>query len=215
MPVICRLGGLVFAMLAGLCGTPAAASTGKIAGTVTEAASANPVPLANVTVVDSWLGATADEQGHFFILNLPPGIYALQASHVGYAPYTLKDVRVSVDLTTTVELSLTPASVQLEGVVVPAARPLVDKNATNAVRIVEGEDLINLPLRGVADVLALQAGVVESQGRFHVRGSRHDEVGYYFEGGSVRNPVTGDSAGSLITEAVQEILLQAGGVNAE
>ena len=57
--------------------------------------------------------------------------------------------------------------------------------------------------------------VVENEGRFHVRGSRSDEVGYYVEGASVRNPVTGASAVTLISEAVQEIQLQAGGFNAE
>ncbi len=216
MPEIRRLGVLLaLTVLPVFFGTPAAASTGKIAGTVIDASSATPVPRANVTVLDSRLGATTDEEGHFFILNLPPGTYTLQATHIGFAPYTLKDVYVSADLTTTVELKPTPASIQIKGVVVPAARPLVDKNATNAVRIVGGEDLVNLPLRGVADVLALQAGVVENEGRFHVRGSRSDEVGYYVEGASVRNPVTGASAVTLISEAVQEIQLQAGGFNAE
>jgi hypothetical protein len=180
IPEIRRLGALLaLSALLTLVGTPAAASTGKIAGTVIDASSALPVPRANITVVGSRLGATTDEDGHFFILNLPPGTYTLQATHIGFAPYTLKHVYVSTDLTTTVELKPTPASIQIKGVVVPAARPLVDKNATNAVRIVGGEDLVHLPLRGVADVLALQAGVVENEGRFHVRGSRSDEVGYY------------------------------------
>ncbi len=141
MPEIRRFGALLaLTVLPVFFGTPAAASTGKIAGTVIDAASAKPVPRANVTLVGSRLGATTDEEGHFFILNLPPGTYTLQATHVGFAPYTLKDVYVSADLTTTVELRPTPASIQIKGVVVPAARPLVDKNATNAVRIVGGED---------------------------------------------------------------------------
>lgn len=196
--------------------SPASASTGKIAGTVVDAASRAPLPLANIILVGARLGATSDEEGHFFILNVAPGSYTLQATHIGYAPYTLKNVHVSTDLTTTVELQPTPADIQIKGIVVPASRPLVDKNATNAVRIIGGGDLEHLPLRGVADVLALQAGVVEdADGRFHVRGSRGDEVGYYVEDASVRNPVTGTSAVTLIDEAVQEIQVQAGGFNAE
>ncbi len=180
-----------------------------------DAASGASLPFATIILVGDRLGTTADDEGHFFILNLAPGTYTLQATHVGYSPYTLENVYVSADLTTTVELEPAPADIQLEAVVVRAARPLVDKNATNAVRIVDGADLEHLPVRGVPDVLALQAGVVEDEGRFHVRGSRSDEVGYYVEGGSVRNPITGASAVTLIDEAVQEIQLQAGGFNAE
>lgn len=206
---------LVLTVLAAMFPVAVSASNGKITGTVLDASSTAPVPGANITLVGNRGGATTDEEGHFFILNLPPGTYSLRATHVGFAPYTLEDVRVSADLTTEVEIRPSPISIQIRGVVVPATSPLIDKNATNAVRIVDGEDLVNLPLRGIADVLALQAGVVEDQGRFHVRGSRDDEVGYYVEGASVRNPVTGASAVTLISEAVQELQLQAGGFNAE
>ena len=195
--------------------SPAAASTGKIAGTVIEAASGSPLPFTTVIIVGTQLGTTADDEGRFFILNLPPGTYTVQATRVGYTPYALENVRVSADLTTTVELEPAAADIQLEATAVRATRPLIDENATNAVRIVDGEDLEHLPIRGVPGVLALQAGVVEDEGRFHVRGSRSDEVGYYVEGASVRNPVTGASAVTLIDEAVQEIQLQAGGFNAE
>ena len=217
VPVVRPFGALLIlvALSAFFLTSPARASAGKIAGSVIDAASGAPLPFANVILVGAPMGATADEEGHFFILNLPPGTYTLQATHVGYAPYTLKNVHVSADLTTTVELEPTSADIQFKAVAVRAARPLIDKNATNAVRIVGGEDLEHLPLRGVADVIALQAGVVEDEGRFHVRGSRSDEVGYYVEGASVRNPVTGASAVTLIDEAVQEIQVQAGGFNAE
>ena len=92
--------------------------------------------------------------------------------------------------------------------VIRAERPIIDKNATNAVRIVNAEDLEILPLRGVGQVLALQTGVVEDEGTLHIRGSRGDEIGYYVEGASVRNVVTGGSAVGLIVEALEEIQLQ-------
>jgi len=206
---------LVLGALTAMPPSPAGASNGKISGTVVSASNRAPLPIANIIIVGTRLGATTDDEGHFFILNVSPGTYTLQATHIGFAPYTLKNVRVSADLTTTVHLEPAPADILLEGVVVPATRELVDRNATNAVRIIDGEDLEHLPLRGVADVLALQAGIVVDEGSFHVRGSRSDEVGYYVEGASVRNPVTGASAVTLISEAVQEIQVQAGGFNAE
>ena len=195
---------------------PAEASTGgKIAGVIKDAATGDGLPHANIVVVDTKLGATADEKGRFFILNVPAGTYTLKATYIGYADYTVEDVRVSADLTTNIAVELTSSDIQVEEVVIRAERPIIDKTATNAVRIVDAEDLDILPLRGVSSVIALQTGVVEDEGSLHIRGSRSDEIGYYVEGASVRNVVTGSSAVGLIDEALEEIQLQAGGFNAE
>ncbi|MCE2449365.1 MAG: carboxypeptidase-like regulatory domain-containing protein [Candidatus Latescibacteria bacterium] len=186
---------------------PAEASTGgKIAGVVKDATTGDGLPRANVVVVDTKMGTTADEKGRFFILNVPAGTYTLKATYIGYADYTVEDVRVSADLTTNLAVELTSSDIQVEEVVIRAERPIIDKTATNAVRIVDAEDLEILPLRGVSSVIALQTGVVEA---------RSDEIGYYVEGASVRNVVTGTSAVGLIDEALEEIQLQAGGFNAE
>ncbi len=195
---------------------PAEASTGgKIAGVVKDATTGDGLPHANVVVVDTKLGATADEKGRFFILNVPAGTYTLKATYIGYADYTVEDVRVSADLTTNIAVELTSSDIQVEEVVIRAERPIIDKTATNAVRIIDAEDLDILPLRGVSSVISLQTGVVEDEGSLHIRGSRSDEIGYYVEGASVRNVVTGGNAVNLIDEALEEIQLQAGGFNAE
>ena len=77
---------------------PAEASTGgKIAGVIKDAATGDGLPHANIVVVDTKLGATADEKGRFFILNVPAGTYTLKATYIGYADYTVEDVRVSAD----------------------------------------------------------------------------------------------------------------------
>ncbi len=195
---------------------PAEASTGgKIAGVVKDAATGDGLPHANIVVVDTKLGSTADEKGRFFILNVPAGTYTLKATYIGYADYTVEDVRVSADLTTNIAVELTSSDIQVEEVVIRAERPIIDKTATNAVRIIDAEDLDILPLRGVSSVISLQTGVVNDEGTLHIRGSRGDEIGYYVEGASVRNVVTGASAVGLIDEALEEIQLQAGGFNAE
>ncbi len=194
---------------------PAEASTGKIAGVVKDATTGDGLPHANVVVVDTKLGTTADEKGRFFILNVPAGTYTLKATYIGYADYTVEEVRVSTDLTTNLDIDLTSSDIQVEEVIIRAERPIIDKTATNAVRIVGAEDIEILPFRGVVQILSLQAGVVEDEGDLHIRGSRSDEIGYYVEGASVRNVITGTSAVSLIDEALEEVQLQAGGFNAE
>ena len=154
-----------------LCAAPVQASTGgKIAGVVKDAQTGEALPNANVIVANTKLGTTADEKGHFFILNVPPGTYTIKATYIGYSAYTLQEVRVSGDLTTNLEIKMGSSDIQVEEVVIKAERPIIDKNATNAVRIVGAEDLDILPIRGVQQVFALQAGVVENQGALHISG---------------------------------------------
>ena len=200
--------------LLALAGT-AWAGNGKITGTVTDQADGTPLVSASIALEGTKLGTVSDEDGRFFILNVPPGTYTLRATYIGYAALVIQEIRVSGDLTTDVKVTPTAVAITADEVVIRAERPIIDKTATNAVRIVGAEDLEILPFRGVQNVLALQAGVVEDEGTLHIRGSRADEVGYYVEGASVRNVVTGNTAVTLIDEALEEIQLQAGGFNAE
>lgn len=206
----------ILGVLAALAVGPAwAGGEGKIAGTVKDAKNGEALVAANISLVDTKLGTTSDSKGRFFILNVPPGTYSLKITYIGYAAYVVEEVRVSADLTTDLEAKLSSSDIQVQEMVVKAEKPIIDKNATNAVRIVGAEDLEIMPFRGVQNVFALQAGVVEDEGALHVRGSREDEIGYYVEGANVRNVVTGTTAIGLIDEALEEVQLQAGGFNAE
>ena len=194
---------------------PASAGGGKITSTVTNSQTGEALISASIVLEGTQLGTVSDDKGRFFILNVPPGTYTLRATYVGYAALKVEEIRVSGDLTTTVNLKPRTEAIQADEVIIRAERPIIDKNATNAVRIIGAEDLEILPFRGVANVFALQAGVVEDEGALHIRGSRADEIAYYVEGASVRNVVTGNSAVNLIDEAIEELQLQAGGFNAE
>ena len=208
-----RVGMVLAALLTLTCSSAWAA--GKVAGIVKDAKTGESLPGASVVLEDTKLGTATDQDGRFFILNVQAGVYSVRVSYVGYSPFVLEDVRVSDDLTTNVEAKLVSSDIQAAEVIVKAERPIIDATATNAVRIVGGEDLQIMPFRGVANVFALQAGVVEEQGTLHIRGSRSDEIGFYVEGANVRNVVTGGSAIGLIDEALAEIQVQAGGFNAE
>lgn len=175
------------------------AGNGKITGTVTDQADGTPLVRASIALEGTKLGTVSDEDGRFFILNVPPGTYTLRATYIGYAALIIQEIRVSGDLTTDVKVTSTAVAMTADEVVIRAERPIIDKTATNDAQ----------------NVLALQAGVVEDEGTLHIRGSRADEVGYYVEGASVRNVVTGNTAVTLIDEALEEIQLQAGGFNAE
>ena len=64
-----------------------AGTTGKIAGRVTDT-SGNPLIGATVMVVGTSYGAMTDANGEYFIINLQPGIYSIEAFMVGMSKMT-------------------------------------------------------------------------------------------------------------------------------
>ena len=193
------------------------AQTGKISGTIVDRETNQPLIGANVLVVGTSLGAATDVNGTFNIFNVPPGVYSLKASYLGYQDVVVENVNVASNLTTQKDFQLPTKSVETQTVVIVSERPLIQKSATNAVRIVSAEDLETLPVRGINAVIGLQAGVVQQGGATYIRGSRADETGYMVEGASVKN-IIGSSGGNLINliqDAVAEIQVQAGGTSAE
>ncbi|MBP1653859.1 MAG: TonB-dependent receptor, partial [Bacteroidetes bacterium] len=169
-------------------------ATGKIRGRVQDRDSREPLVGANVLVVGTAMGSATDVNGEFTILEIAAGTYTLRATYVGYSALSVSNIRVNNTLTTDVTLELVSESVTLQAVEVVAERPLVTRDATNAVRITTAEDISSLPVRGVNNILALQAGVVLKDNQIFVRGGRQDEVGFYLEGVSITNPMVGGAA---------------------
>ncbi len=192
-----------------------AGTTGKIKGKVTDRETNEPLPGANVLILGTTLGAASNFNGDFVILNVPPGVYTLKSTFIGYQEVSIANIRVNADLTTEVDFKMPTTAVEVGEVSIVAERPLVNKNATNAVRIQSAEDIQNLPVRGVGAAIALQPGVVVQNGLLYIRGGRYDEVGYYLEGASARDANTGINAITVIPEALEEFQVQAGGFNAE
>jgi outer membrane receptor protein involved in Fe transport len=207
-----------FAVLLGLLILPAlllAGTTGKIKGKVVDRENGEALPGANVTVEGTSLGAAADLNGEFVILNVPVGGYTLKSSFIGYRTVTISNIRVNVDLTTEVNFAMPSEAVELSAVEVVAERPLVNKNATNEVHIKSAEEIQNLPVRGYANVAGLSAGVVQQGGNLFVRGGRMEEVTFYVDGVYQNNPFNSGRSGDLSNNSIEEVQVQNGGFNAE
>lgn len=194
-----------------------AGTTGRLAGRVTETATGEPLPFVNVVIMGTSLGAATDIDGYYSIINVPPGNYIVKASAIGYNTVSFQDVKVSIDLTTTIDFKLSEESVELgEEVVVIATKPLVKMDLTASTSIV-GDDVISqLPVAEVQDVLKLQAGVVvSSDGAIHIRGGRANQVAYQIDGVPVTDVYDGSSTINVNQNAVQELQVISGAFNAE
>jgi len=193
-----------------------AGTKGKVAGRVTDTSSGEPLPFVNVIIMGTNLGAATDIDGYYTILNVTPGRYTIKASAIGYNNVSVQDVGVSIDLTTTIDFQLTPESVELqEEVVVVATKPLIRQDLTSSTSIV-GDDVISqLPVTDISDVLQLQAGVVVSDGKIHIRGGRSNQVAYQIDGVPVTDVYDGSNLVNVNQNAVQELQVISGAFNAE
>lgn len=192
--------------------TAEAGVTGKIVGKVMDLNTNRPLPSANIIIEGTTMGAASDPTGYYMIINVPPGIYTLRASMMGYKEVRIENVRVSIDLTTTVNFELAPTVIEAKkAVTVIAKRPLVRPDLTSSLAVVGTEEIKEMPVEEFREIMNLQAGVVEG----HVRGGRASEVGYWVDGISVTDAYSSNIAVEVENTAIQELQLVSGTFNAE
>lgn len=198
---------------------PAAAqqTTGKIQGTVTDQAGV-PLASAQVLVVGTSFGAVTNDQGYYFINNVPVGTYTVRAQFIGYAPTEVREVRVFGGQTITQDVKLTPSAIQVGGVSVEAAvNPIVPRDQVTSKDIVSGQLIDRLPVENTREALILEPGVVESgNGKgVSIRGGRPGEAAVYVDGVLVRNSQAGMTSLEVGTNAVEEASITTGAFGAE
>lgn len=193
------------------------AQNGRVSGKVVDQQTGEPLIGANIIIVGTSLGAASDVNGEFLITNVTAGEYSIKASYIGYQDITISNVKVTSGLTTALNFELPSTGFSTSEVVIVSKRPLIEKNSTNAVRIIGSEDMDKLGIRTLNAIVAIQPGVVQQNGKTFIRGSRPDETGYTVEGADVKNILNrnGGSLVSVTADALQEVLVQAGGYTAE
>jgi len=91
---------------------------GIIRGKITNSINNQGVPFANVILLNTDLGAISDEEGNFEIVNVPPGLYNVRASYVGYKSTTAYEIQVSLAKPVQLDFSLVEEASELSEVLV-------------------------------------------------------------------------------------------------
>ncbi|HLP17416.1 MAG TPA: TonB-dependent receptor [Bacteroidota bacterium] len=193
-------------------GSVQAQTIGKISGSIRDSQTKEPLVGVNIRVIGTSLGAVSDIDGSYFILNIPPGKYVVQASMLGYQKSSQKDVIVNSNRTTTVDYKLSSEAIEHAEVIVEATRPDVEKEKTSTSEIIRSDDVKAIAgMRDVSDVIALAADVTDG----HFRGGRSNEELYTLQGMGIVNPLDATSAFSPIMSAVEEIEVVTSGFGAQ
>jgi hypothetical protein len=163
----------------------ALAGNGKITGVVKDASTGEPVVGANVVIEGTLMGAATDAKGIYVILAVPPGMYSIVASSVGYARVVVREVQVRSDQTVTLNISMRSEAVGMQEVVIVAERKLVDKTLTQTRTVVSSGELNNaLPVFSVQELLNTTASVFKGR----IRGSQREETKTLLDGVDVTDP---------------------------
>ena len=173
--------------------------TGKIVGTVTDDEG---IPLPGVTVEassPSAMGiqtAVTSDKGNYRFANLQPGIYKVVFILAGFQRVENQNIKVAINTTITLDLTLKPATVE-EEVTVIAEAPIIDVKKTGMSSNFTIEDLENVPTgrHSFADVVKQAPGML-SQGesgalRLSFAGSGVEGNAFYFDGVDQSSPELG------------------------
>lgn len=155
-----------------------AGTTGKMNGVVRDQAG-EVLPGANVVIKELNLGSTADADGYYVIINIPPGTYTVTGSLIGYETVSQTGVLVTVDHTSTINYNLKETTLELGELVVTAGRPLVEPDKTTSKYTVSLEETERqlAAARNTSELLQLQPGV-SVDGANRIRGGNVDR-GWY------------------------------------
>lgn len=204
--------------LAFFAGPLSAQETGNIQGRVTDAATGAPIVGAQVNIVGTRLGNITNEEGFYFINNVPAGLQDIQAQYIGYQTVTVRQQRVLAGQRLTQNFQLTQSAVEIAALeVIGETRPLVPRDQVASKNIVTGQAVEELPVDNVTNILRLQPGVVQtgSKDGISIRGGRSGEEAVFVDGVLVRNFNRGGSNLEIGTNTLSEVDVLTGGFSAE
>lgn len=183
---------LALSVLIGLISAAAPAQTGSIRGTVVDKISLEPLPSANILIVDTKLGASSDIEGRFTIRDVPFDTYQIRVSLVGYESVILSDIVVASGRETVVSVKLDQIPIGIGTVEVTAQYFQRNPDAAVSAQKLSSEEIRRSP-GGFEDVLraiSVLPGVAQAEpGRndLVIRGGAPSENLYVFDNVEVPN----------------------------
>ncbi len=203
-------------------------TTGSIEGSVIDPNGAA-VPGATVTASGPQTlapqSSVTNEQGHYKIQNLSPGIYTITVEETkGFGKFEKTNLAVSLDKTSSLDIQLSIAGATANVTITSAAGAALDVTSNTTGTNVSTGQFSNFPTQRTVQSLytiaptAARSGLIDASGRDRdpsVAGSSGPENNYILDGVNTTDPAFGGSGANLPFEFVQEVQIKTGAFGAE
>ena len=189
----------------------------QVKGTVIDKSSRQPLEFINVMIVGLNKGGVTNAEGKFSIGQVPPGIYRLQASAIGYKTVTTPEYILSTrDLH--IQIEMEENQTELEGVTVTASPFRRDIESPVSLRIIGLQEIDKSPgaNRDISRIVQSYPGVAFSPIGYRndliVRGGSPSENRFYLDGVEIPNinhfstqGASGGPVGILNADLIREV----------
>ena len=189
----------------------------QVKGTVIDKSSRQPLEFINVMIVGLNKGGVTNAEGKFSIGQVPPGIYRLQASAIGYKTVTTPEYILSTrDLH--IQIEMEEDQTELEGVTVTASPFRRDIESPVSLRIIGLQEIEKSPgaNRDISRIVQSYPGVAFSPIGYRndliVRGGSPSENRFYLDGVEIPNinhfstqGASGGPVGILNADLIREV----------
>ena len=189
----------------------------QVKGTVIDKSNRQPLEFINVMIVGLNKGGVTNAEGKFSIGQVPPGIYRLQASTIGYKTVTTPEYILSTrDLH--IQIEMEENQTELEGVTVTASPFRRDIESPVSLRIIGLQEIEKSPgaNRDISRIVQSYPGVTFSPIGYRndliVRGGSPSENRFYLDGVEIPNinhfstqGASGGPVGILNADLIREV----------
>jgi len=193
-----------------------AQQTSRLKGKVVDEDDGQPVVGASVQIMGTYKGTVTDFDGNYLIDNLKPGDYTIKVQGMGYGTMQYNGISIKEGQTTTLNVKMSSDREMLQTVTVVGRRAQVDLEVAASEVSFTAEEISKLNVRNVEELVATQAGVMQTQDGIQIRGARVYETEYLVDGISAQDPLAGTGFGvSVKASSIESLDLITGGAGAE
>ena len=190
-----------------------AQSSGTLKGKLVDKDTKDPIPFANIVAELGGKqegGSTTDFEGNYTIKPIPPGVYDVKVTYVGYKPVMIQGVVVKGTNITFLDIEMESTATTLTTFeVIDYKVPLIEKDGGSSGGTVTSEEITKMAGRAAESVAITVGGVFSKDGEMgSVRGGRENATVMYIDGVRVRG------SSSVPKAALEQVSVITGGLPA-
>lgn len=189
---------------------------GTLSGVISDAQTGETLIGATVMLVGTYKGTATDIDGSYSITDIKAGDYSVKVSFVGYGEKIFTGITIEDGKTKKLDASLSLRSEMLKEVTIVGQKSIVNLESANSEVTVSQDEIDKMNVRDVQEVVAMQAGVTQTQDGLQIRGARVYETQYLVDGISAQDPLAGTGFGvGVSSSSIGQLQVITGGAGAE